>query len=87
MAVKRQLSVISANINTKVFIHYSYLYHTAFFKDLEDDGLFSGHVYVIGGSANERLPENSSGIVTGINVGTGFLSRAEPASGPAVASS
>ncbi len=42
---------------------------------------------MIGGSANERLPESSSRIVTGINVGTGFLSRAEPTSGPAVASS
>ncbi len=50
----------------------------------------SGHIYVIGGSTNMRLPENSSRVVTRINLGSGAISRTqpliEPTSGPAAAS-
>ncbi len=61
------------------------------FKHLIANVLFSGHINVIGGSTNMRLPENSSRVVTRINLGSGAISRTqpflEPMSGPAVASS
>ncbi len=60
-------------------------------KHLKDELLHSGHIYIIGGSTNLRLPENSSRVVTCINLGSGVISRTqpllEPTSGPAVASS
>ncbi len=61
------------------------------FKHLIANVLFSGHIYVIGGSTNMRLPENSTRVVTRINLGSGAIARTQPLleqmSGPAVASS
>ncbi len=61
------------------------------FKHLNAKMLLLGHIYVIGGSTNHWLPENSSRVVTRINLGNGVISRTqpllEPTSGPTVASS
>ncbi len=61
------------------------------FKHLQAKVLISGHIYVIGGSTKMRLPENSSRVVTRINLGSGVTSNTqsllEPTSGPAVTSS
>ncbi len=73
-------------VNTEIGI---YLCPAVKFKHLKAKMLLSGHIYVIGGSTNMRLPENSSRVVTRINLGSGFISRTEPllepTSGPSVA--
>ncbi len=81
-------------LNTQYILYveaFIFLNRTALFKLLIANVLFSGHIYVIGGSTNMRLPENSSRVVSRINLGSGAISRTqpllEPTSGPAVASS
>ncbi len=67
-----------------------YLYTVGLLTHLKDELLLSGHIYMIGGSINLRLPTSSSRVVTCINLGSGVISRTqpllEPTSGPAAAS-
>ncbi len=67
-----------------------YLYPAEMLTHFKDKLSLSGHIYMIGGSTSLRLPENSSRVVTRINLGSGVISRTqpllEPTSGPAVAS-